>query len=388
MLVTKCVWQYHDKKTELGPLFEYFRFVANSAIRMGIERNITSQFNLRPSVYYELRSDFHCKYVYGAVQCAASALKRFRKAKKKNLTAKIPHIHKNHLILDNDSYKLFDGRIRIPIRPYQYCTIILNHYVLKRLENVKLGSITITENKLIISYSRQIKSQEPSDFVGLDRNLDNVTAFDTQNKLTIYDLQKINEIKQCYRHVKSKFKRNDNRIKKKIFKKYGRKQKDKVNHILHVVTKNTVNQNMGLILEDLKGIRKLYRKGNGQGANYRSKLNSWSFYELQRQIEYKARWLGLPVRYVTASGTSSKCAECGSKMVPEEHRKLFCACCMTVIDRDVNAAKNILVRGTKVVPIGIASEAMRGNMGNHQSSESMPFSDVVGIQCNRPELEI
>jgi len=115
---------------------------------------------------------------------------------------------------------------------------------------------------------------------------------------------------------------------------------------------------MGIILEDLKGIRKLYRKGNGQGSEHRTTMNSWSFYELQRQIEYKARWLGLPVKYVKANGTSSKCAACGSKVVPEEHRMLFCPYCNAAVDRDINAAKNILARGTRVVPVGTADEAM------------------------------
>ena len=87
-------------------------------------------------------------------------------------------------------------------------------------------------------------------------------------------------------------------------------------------------------------------------------MNSWSFYELQRQIEYKARWLGLPVKYVKANGTSSKCAKCGSNMVPEEHRMLFCSRCNVAVDRDINAAKNILARGTRVVPVGAAGEAM------------------------------
>lgn len=87
-------------------------------------------------------------------------------------------------------------------------------------------------------------------------------------------------------------------------------------------------------------------------------MNSRSFYELQRQIQYKARWLGLPVTYVKAAGTSSKCAECGSRNIPEEHRVLFCPVCNAVVDRDLNAAKNILVRGTRVVSVGAASEAM------------------------------
>ncbi|MDE2591020.1 MAG: transposase [Patescibacteria group bacterium] len=92
-------------------------------------------------------------------------------------------------------------------------------------------------------------------------------------------------------------------------------------------------------------------------------MNSWSFYELQRQIEYKARWLGLPVNYVKAGGTSTKCAICGSKLVPEEHRKMFCSICKTSVDRDINAARNILLRGTKVVPDGITSEAVMAESG-------------------------
>ena len=32
---------------------------------------------------------------------------------------------------------------------------------------------------------------------------------------------------------------------------------------------------MAIALEDLTGIRKLYRKGNGQGVDNRFRLNSW-----------------------------------------------------------------------------------------------------------------
>lgn len=177
--------------------------------------------------------------------------------------------------------------------------------------------------------------------------------------MIIHDLHKATKIKARYRHVKSRFRRNDIRIRRKIFQKYGTKEKNRVHQLLHSVSKKIVSENKGIILEDIKGIRKLYRKGNGQGKKFRVKMNSWSFYELQRQTEYKARWLGLPVKYVKAAGTSSKCAVCGSKMVPEEHRTLFCPCCNMVVDMDVNAAKNILARGTWVVPDAVQGEAMK-----------------------------
>ncbi len=74
------------------------------------------------------------------------------------------------------------------------------------------------------------------------------------------------------------------------------------------------------------------------------------------------RFLSMPVKYVKAAGTSSKCAVCGSKIVLEEHRMLFCPSCKKSVDRDVNAARNILAAGlaggTKVVPDGAANEAM------------------------------
>ena len=129
--------------------------------------------------------------------------------------------------------------------------------------------------------------------------------------------------------------------------------------MLHQLSKKIVSQNQGIILEDLKGIRKLYRKGNGQGKKTRGKMNSWSFYELQRQIEYKALWAGLPVQYVKANGTSSKCSECGSKLVPEENRMMTCNSCKTIVDRDINGSRNILNRGMRFVPHEVQSEVIK-----------------------------
>lgn len=157
MPVTKCVWQHHDRKVELQPVFEYFRSIANVAIRAGVEKNLTSKFKLHYELYYKLRSEFHSKYVYGALECATSKLKLFRKAKRENPQTKIPYISKNHLILDNQSCKILDDTISIPVKPHQHCRIPLNPYVLEQLKDTKLGSITITEDKLIISYSKSMQ---------------------------------------------------------------------------------------------------------------------------------------------------------------------------------------------------------------------------------------
>ncbi|MDE1827207.1 MAG: transposase [Thaumarchaeota archaeon] len=331
-------------------------------------------------MYHKLRlgSQFHSKYVYGALECAASKLKLYKKILKKKTDAKKPYISKNHLIIDNQSYKIEHDTIRVPTEPAKYLFIRLSKYVCEKIKGTKLGSLVITDDKLIISYSKDVSGQKPDDFIGIDRNLDNVTIYDTHGNYTIHNLSKAQRIIASYGTVKSRFKRNDSRIRKKIFQKYGKLQKNRVHNILHCTSKKIASQNSGIIMENLKGIRKLYRKGNGQGTKYRAKMNSWSFYELQRQIEYKTRWLGLPVEYVKAGGTSTKCAACGSKLVPEEHRKMFCSTCKRSVDRDVNAAHNILLRGTWVVPDGTAGEAVMAE----PSSEEQVICRVDAVKSS------
>ncbi|MEK0339412.1 MAG: zinc ribbon domain-containing protein, partial [Nitrosopumilus sp.] len=68
---------------------------------------------------------------------------------------------------------------------------------------------------------------------------------------------------------------------------------------------------------------------------------------------------GLPVQYVKANYTSSKCSECGSKLVPEENRMMTCNSCKIIVDRDINASRNILNRGMRFVPHAVQSEVMK-----------------------------
>jgi putative transposase len=81
-------------------------------------------------------------------------------------------------------------------------------------------------------------------------------------------------------------------------------------------------------------------------------------------LEYKARWDGIPVFYVPAWGTSTKCSICGNKTIelPNEHRTLYCQKCNLKFDRDENAARNILAKGLlRFNSDGSSGEAMKRN---------------------------
>jgi putative transposase len=363
MLAVRAVKQ-NITALEVNEVLEVFRKMVNEAIRVGLERNISSRFKLNNVVYEELHNGLHTWYILAAVEKACAILKNYRRAKRKNTKTKKPYVKKPFLSIGNQAYKIIDNKLRLPIKPRQYVYIPLNKHTLNVLSepNLKLGSVTLTASTVSISFSKETAEIEPSGCIGIDRNLDNVTITSSDGEILAYDLSKATRIKAVYREVKRHFKRNDVRIRRRIFQKYGEKQRNKINQILHHVSKSIVEKakekRFGIVMENLKGIRKLYRKGNGQGRNYRSKLNSWSFYELQRQIEYKARWNGLPVIYVSPQKTSSNCAICGSKILECTERKVYCPTCNKLVDRDVNAAKNILARGLRFKPAGRPAEGM------------------------------
>jgi len=356
MLAVKAVKQ-NICKPEIGNLLEIFRKMVNETIRVGLERNITSRFKLCKAVYKDLHNGLHTWYILSAVEKGCAILKNYRKAKRKNPKTKKPYVRKGFLSIGNQAYKILDGKLRLPTKPRKFVYVSLNKHTLKVLSepNLKLGSITLTASTVSISFSKETAEIEPCGYIGIDRNLDNVTTASSNNKVTKYDLSKATRIKATYRKVKSNFKRSDVRVRRQLFRKYGEKQRNKVNQILHSVSKNIVQKakenKFGIVMENLKGIRKLYRKGNGQGKRYRAKMNSWSFYTLQKQIEYKAKWEGIPVIYVPARNTSKKCSICGLDLIPEENRDLMCLL-HGLVDRDVNACWNILNRGLRFKPVG------------------------------------
>ncbi len=72
--------------------------------------------------------------------------------------------------------------------------------------------------------------------------------------------------------------------------------------------------------------------------------------------------------YVAARGTSVNCSICGSRTTtyPNGRRTLYCPRCDISIDRDVNAARNIVAKGggvrfTPDGPPDVCKEAVKGN---------------------------
>lgn len=237
---------------------------------------------------------------------------------------------------------------------------------------VTVRSFTLTaSNTINICYSKDVAEIECITTAGVDRNLRNLTVGNHDNIIK-YNLSKAVDVTQNTRSIVKSFKRNDIRIRRKIASKYGQRRKNRIKQLMHHVSKHVVakakGEKTGIVFERLTYIRRLYQRGNHQGRSYRSKLNGWPFAEIKRQIEYKARWEGVPVIQLSSGqtkGTSHLCPRCGKGLQEDRLRKreLYCPYCNRWLDRDVVAAMNIGRKGADVFQRsqGLAGEAMKGN---------------------------
>ncbi len=332
---------------ELGSLLEDFRLMCNDAIRIALQEKPKNRFALIRLAYSRLKEyGLHTHYLLSACEVAFSIYRNKERRSR-------PYVKRVFLKLDSQSYLLNHMVLRIPTRPRQFVYLVLqgSRYHLAFIDDSSLrkGSITLTPQGLSIAFSKESATIDIAGNVGLDVNERNVTTSDASGRVARYDTSEISELRERYRDIRAKIgnrTRQDRRVSQRLYRKYGRREKDRTVHRLHLISRAIVQEakrkRFGAVMERLKGIRKLYRKGNWQDAVYRGRMNSWTFREIQRQIEYKARWEGLPVTYVSPRYTSRNCSKCGSSQ-RFEGRTVICPSCGKTEDRDANASRNIMM---------------------------------------------
>lgn len=387
--VVKSIKQSIPQNNDLDRTMEIFKDMVNHSIKIGLKNNCCCTLKrLSMLAYHDLDSKgLVTSYKLNAMSQACGILSKYKKLLKKGKkNLKIPHVTKPFLV-NCYGFKINGSLLSIPFKPRQSINIILNNHTIQILSDKTLSvrSFSLTAFNINLCISKEIDEIQCTKIIGIDRNLRNVTVGNNE-KVTFYKTNKLLSIKENTIHARSGFHRNDHRVKKQFWKQKDHRMQNRTKQFIHKISKDIVNnaiqQKAMIVLEDLKGIRKLYRKGNGQGNKYRKKLNGWQFYELQRQIEYKSAWVGIPVKFVNPRSTSKLCPVCGDKIQEDikYKRKLRCNNCMKLMDRDVVASMNIAYKGWArfIHPRGDTVEAKSGTFESAMlEPKSLCYDDVT-----------
>lgn len=229
--------------------------------------------------------------------------------------------------------------------------IYLNH------NQNKIHSVTLTKTStekyyLSILIDYDIKQKDKLDTViGLDLGIKDFIVDSNGNRYENKHFYKKyeNKLKNLQKRLSKKQKdsNNRNKIRIKLAKNYE-KIKNQRNAYLHQITSKIVNENQVICIE--------YLNVNGMMFNHKlaKSIQELSFYEFRRQLEYKCKWYGRKLVIIDRFYPSSKtCHNCRYiyKDLKLSDRKWICPHCGKLIDRDYNAAQNILDKGLRQLNI-------------------------------------
>ena len=230
-------------------------------------------------------------------------------------------------------------------------------YLNKNQDKVK--SITLSKEPngkfylsvLIDKPLRQVP--QSSSMVGLDLGIKDFAVTSDGQVIENFHFKKNEEsrLKRLQRQISKKIVGSKNREKARLrFAKLNEKIRNKKLNFLRDVTNHLIDENQVIVMEDLN-VKGMVR--NHKLAESISEVN-WG--EFRRRLAYKAAWHGRQLVFIDRFYPSSKrCNHCGYiyKELTLKDRQWVCPECGSLIDRDYNAALNILEEGERI--IGLSS---------------------------------
>lgn len=197
---------------------------------------------------------------------------------------------------------------------------------------------------ILIDY-QLVKYEQLDTVIGLDLGIKDFIVDSNGNRFENKHFYKNKErrIKFLNKCLSRKQKGSKNRNKARIkLAKVHEKIVNQRNNYLHQITSKLVNENQVICIEDLNV------KGMIQNHKLSKLIQELSLYEFRRQLEYKCRFYGRQLIIINRFYPSSKtCHYCGyiNKNLKLNDREWLCPKCNQIIDRDYNAALNILDEG-------------------------------------------
>jgi len=251
--------------------------------------------------------------------------------------------------VDGLSVWTIDGRVK---QVFFYGSPKLNDY----LTNWKLGDarMFISKDKVFLSVSFSKEVEQPTKpnnaVIGIDRGINYLAVATNCQRSQFFGGQRVKHIRRRYLKTRASLQRKkatrNTRSIRRVLKRLSGRESRFMRDTNHMVSRRIIDfakqtSNPTLAIEHLDGIReaKRHRTQNGDA-------HSWAFYQLEQFLQYKASDLGFEIVEVDAKYTSKGCSRCGHTESANRHgHKFVCKACNYSLHADLNAARNIRLRG-------------------------------------------
>ena len=231
-------------------------------------------------------------------------------------------------------------------------------YINKHKDNVKSLTLTKTSSgkyyiSILIDGNLNRVTKETNNTIGIDLGVKNFVITSDGNVFENFHFKKTQsqKIQRLQRNISKKQKGSNNRNKARIkLAKLFEKINNKKRHYLHQISNTLIDENQIICMEDLNV------RGMIKNHNLVDSIQEMNFGEFRRMLEYKAAWYNRKLVFINRFYPSSKtCHNCGyvNKKLTLYQRQWICPQCGQIIERDYNAALNILDEGLKI--IGLSS---------------------------------
>lgn len=197
---------------------------------------------------------------------------------------------------------------------------------------------------------------KPKHVVGIDRGLRFLaTTYDEKGHTDFYRGADILRKRDTFNAVRAKLQSKGTKSAKRALKRISGRENRWMADVNHRLSKTLV-QKYGAdtlyVIEDLKDVSFADSNLQKRTAKGRNELRSWTFYQLEQFLTYKAAASGSEVLKVPADYTSQRCPKCGRILKENRHHDIheyICDACGYRSNDDRVGAMNLYQLGTMYV---------------------------------------
>ena len=195
----------------------------------------------------------------------------------------------------------------------------------------------------------------PEHVVGIDRGLRFIaTTYDENGKTKFVSGKSVMKKRDKFAQVRAELQSRGTKSAKRRLKALSGRENRWMSDINHQISKTLVNdygENTLFVVEDLTGVS--FDEANlSKDAKANNQLRTWSFYQLEQFLSYKAIGARSKAIKVVPDYTSQRCPKCGRILKENRNHKTHeyvCDCCGYRSNDDRVGAMNIQLLGTMYV---------------------------------------